>query len=535
MKRPALLLLLLTGCLLLGAEGSAVEKEAIARTIFERLVAARGDASKPAPYFAFTSSKRSGARCEGNQVILEEAAYDVCTSFGPDAEAALAGMLAHEIVHYYAGHTDGGTAIGLVGDAGAAQQETEADYLGGFLAYLAGFPVANVMPRVLEAVYTAYDLPDALAGYPTLSERMALSERTFRETQQLITVFDMANVLTALDRHAEAALYFDYLLQIFPSREMYNNAGLVYARAALPLFQPATLTYVYPLELDLRSRLSGQTRGPVVDSLTRSFYLQTAGEHFERARLLDHDYAPALLNLASVHALLSASLLAGNPDSLSREVAGDRRMEATLRAREADRLAIRHGQGVTAANARVMLGILASLNDERDAAERHFSGAAESSLAVVNLSVLRNGKPPAATSGSRSGDFVMEERIAGRSIADLRMEAGTPHQEIQVSRGSFPIRLAILPPPDEHTSLLRHSANDGAQTLVVAATQFGYDGTTALEIAAGADRSAIVAEYGSPAYSLLTVGGELLVYPESRLIFSLRDGVLTYWMVYSED
>ncbi|MCP9236632.1 hypothetical protein [Lewinella sp. JB7] len=534
-RRALLLLVIITTWLPLGAGDTVMEKEATARAVFERLVAARGDNRKPAPYFVFTSSKRSGARSEGNRVILEEAAYDLCSSFGPEAEAALAGMLAHEIIHYYEGHSADNTAIGLVGDAGASQQETEADYLGGFLSYLAGYPAANVMPRVLRSLYEIYELPDTLTGYPPLSERIALADRTFRETRELITVFDMANVLTVLDRHAEAALYFDYLLQIFPSREIYNNAGLVYVRAALPLFQPSSLTYVYPLELDLRSRLSGQTRGPAVDSLTRAFYLRTAGEHFERARLLDDDYAPALLNLASTHALLSTSLVEGSPNSLSREIACDRRTEAALRAREAERLANRLGQSLTAANARMILGILAGLQGERDVAERHFASAAESPLAATNLSVLRSGKLPTPTSGPQAAGFVMDERIAGNTMTDLRLGAGAPQQRIQVARGGIPVQLAVLPPPAERTTLLRHAAGDEPQELMVAFIQPGYDGTTALEVAAGADRSAITAEYGSPAYSQLTAGGELLVYPDSRLIFSLREGVLTHWILYSEE
>ncbi len=504
-------------------------KEATARAVFDRLVAARGDANRPTPYFALTSARRSGARCEGRLIVLEEAAFDLCTSFGPESEAALATVLAHELIHYYARHGQSQDTIGLVGNPGSNADEAEADYQGGFLAYLAGYPVVNVMPRILEGLYALYDLPERVGDYPTLTERTAMANQTYQETRRLMDVFDMATALTALDRYAEAAPYFEYLQDAFPSREMYNNAGVVYARAALPMFQTATLKFVYPIELDLDSRLSGQTRSVTVDRETREFYLNTARGHFERARLLDPEYAPALLNLASTHALLAASLLEGEPDSLKREIAADRRLEAGLRAREVARLG---NDAATSANSYVLLGILAAIESDTTKAIALLEAAGDTPLAIVNRHILSTGEKPQQFKNRKGAGYVITETLANRSMADLYLDAAPDGPDQVIAKGAYPIRLTRLLPPDDQITLLRHSAEDGQIVLVLARTKIGYRGTTALEITRGDQRTKVVKEYGSPAYSITTVGGELIAYPESQLVFSIRDGLVQSWFLY---
>ncbi|MEL6277099.1 MAG: hypothetical protein AAFU03_18505, partial [Bacteroidota bacterium] len=160
-----------------------LEKEAIARAIFERLVDARGDNRMPKPRFAFSKRKEKGAKFSGDLITLEEAAYDVCAALGDRKEAALAGLLAHEIIHYYEKHTWENGFINLV--AGANRQEArnlrqsvkedldafkkdeiEADYMGGFLAHMAGYPTTEVMPDVLDGLYEAYELDSLLPKYP---------------------------------------------------------------------------------------------------------------------------------------------------------------------------------------------------------------------------------------------------------------------------------------------------------------------------------------------------------------------------------
>ena len=533
MSRLPYILLLVGASAILGATTSLPEKEAVARAVFVRLVDASGELGRRPPAFQLTAGKRSGAYCKDGTIVLEEAAYDVCAAMGERTETALASILAHELIHYYADH--GGTAgIGLVSTdtaavaAAAIAQEAEADYRGGFLAHLAGFAVTNVMPEVLEGIYATYGLPPTLAGYPPLAQRKATASTTFRHLQELLTVFTTGNALTALERYGEAASYYDYLLREFPSREVYNNTGVVYARAALPLFQPTTLTYTYPIELDLRSRLPAQTRNTTVDAATRDFYLNQALECFERARLLDPDYTPALLNLASTHALLAHSLREQDPAGFA-EVAADRLLEAGIRAREATRLAQEQHASVTPAGGYVVQGILAALGGDSTAAESFFAEAAESPLAETNLHLLRYGTLPSPVPPARPG-FTMTEQLGELSVAAASTTAPAQGHAVVIATGAERLTVEQLPSPVPATTLSRH--RNGDKELVIFATQADYPGTTALEIAIGSDRSQVIAEYGSPSYTLPTVGGDLLVYTASQLVFTVRDEKVAGWFLY---
>ncbi len=521
--------------------GPPADKEATARVIFDRLVAARGAYAVPPPEFMLVTGKRSGAYCTAQAVVLEEAAFDVCAALGPDAEAALAGLLAHELIHYYAGHADE-APLGLVNTAtdttggrrgaGAAAIEREADYLGGFLAHMAGFPTVEVMPRVLEGIYRAYRLPEELTDYPSLTERKALAERSHAQMQQLVAVFDMAGALTALERYGEAATYYTYLLREFQSREMHNNAGVLYLKAALPHFRAGTLTYVYPTELDLRSRLEPQTRGVAVDRATREFYLEEARKHFQRACLLDPDYAPGLLNLATTHALLAQSLTEQPAGEEAAAIATDRLLEAGIRARESLRLADKVGEARTTSDTRVLLGVLAALSGDSIEARTQFELAAANPAAVINQRILTTGTPPAAVPPRSDAPFVMEELIGGQPLVDMVRAAAGPKLSILVSGGEQRMTVTGHSSPVPHTTLFSHALDGGDNTLVVARVMPGYTGKTALEISLGDPGAHLVGEYGTPAYSVGTVRGELLVYPESKLVVEVRGGKVAGWFVY---
>ncbi|CAH0999123.1 hypothetical protein LEM8419_00419 [Neolewinella maritima] len=509
-------------CLAAPLRATDTSKQAVAQAVFDRLVAARGDGRMAPPTLEFVQRKRSAARCEGSTVLLEEAAYDICTSLGQDAEAALAGILAHELVHYYQGHTRRGVAAALVRSPdGEAEQyssslllynEAEADYLGGFLAHLAGFPTVNVMPRVLDSIYRIYDLPTELSGYPTLSERKRVAEQTFLRLNELVSVFDMGNALTALERYAEAAAYYDFLLTDFQSREVYNNTGVLYLMAALPLFQPGTLRYDYPILLDLRSRLRTQSRSTTVDTETRDFYLREAIGHFQRAMLLDADYAPALVNLASAQALLGQSLLENDPNEEVRAVADDKLLEAGIHAREAARLARRLGEQRTVADALTVLGILTVLNGD--------------TTAVVPAGQATVDRSPTEES------FTMTEQLAGLSIVDIAGELPPDLPETVVASGGQRMTVTNFGDFAPYVTILRHTDATGQGQLLICRAEPGYTGRTAMEIGRDDTRVDVLREYGPPGYTLATVGGELLVYPKSQLVFSLRDGRVTSWWLY---
>ena len=146
------------------ADSTAFRK---ALTVYNRLVQARGDLRFPVPAFSMRREERRVAGIDYDQleIILEEKAYQVCNSYGADAEAAMAFLLSHELTHYYEKHAwrRGFVAdysdlkIGMKLDSliDGAANETEADYLGGFLAYSAGYGLFDKGGDLIQKLYTA--------------------------------------------------------------------------------------------------------------------------------------------------------------------------------------------------------------------------------------------------------------------------------------------------------------------------------------------------------------------------------------------
>lgn len=526
--------------------GSAKEKEAAAQEIFKRLVLARGDQRLATPQFVFSRLKDKGAKAVGDVITLEELAYDVCAGLGEEGDIALAGILGHELIHYYEKHEWEGGFIDLVGKSGAGsgrsldrsvkednfalkKDEIEADYLGGFLAHLAGYPATNVMPKVLQGIYDAYELPEEMAKYPPLSERKRIATETYAKLERLVDVFEMGNMLVALRQYDAAAYYYQYLINDFQGREVYNNVGVAYTMAAIPLFKPESIKYLYPVELDLNSRLAAQTRSVGVDRETREYYLEEAIWHFRQAGLLDGSYAVGMVNRASAHLLLGQAL-AEAPQSADQIIIDDHYLEAGLWARRAIRLAEKNGDQQSAANGHLVLGILAHQNGKETEVAAAFAKATASPLAALNESIRKTGKLPPAKPKPEA--FAMDETINGKSLT--QMDASLPDwtNSLVISDRRPRIKLETVHPEGASTSLLLHTEGAGRSSLLLYGTGKGYAETTALEISLGATQAEIIEEYDQPDYFVPSAGGLILVYKESGILFVLRGDKLVKWYLF---
>ena len=217
---------------------------------------------------AFEAS--AGLLTEG-YIAIEERTVEVLADLGKDRDNALAFLLSHELAHVYLRH-------GWVGEFGnsfartdmgrkmmkaatyeeVVKRETEADHFGGFYGYLAGYDTLGVAPRALERIYAAYGLADQLPNYPSKAERIAIAQRQVESLKKLVPVYEAANRLLILGRYEEAGRLFIHLAQIFPSREMFNNAGVAFALEAVRLLPPKAIPFVYPFELNAETRLQNQ-------------------------------------------------------------------------------------------------------------------------------------------------------------------------------------------------------------------------------------------------------------------------------------
>lgn len=496
------------------------EKYRHAKSVYDRLVKAKGDFRYPIPEFVMSREERMVAwmNYDALQIGMEEKAYDACNHFGDQAEAAIAMLLAHELTHYYEKHAwrrnfaasfrdlDIGLKLDKVRDN--VVNETQADYLGGFLSYSAGFPAFDRTPEFMAQVYRAYGFPDEIGdNYPSLSDRQALARRSADRMQRLIDVFEMANWLTATGKYALAIKHYIYILQEYQSRELYNNLGVLFVLNALEYFTEEELVFRFPLELDLdTSRPTSRiAMGP------RDELLKQAIQHFDYAISLDPDYAPAYLNKACAYALIGDPVRA----QFYAETEALHRAQGNLHTK-------------TATDAEVLLGILAAQRQNEALALDYFNKAVDkgSAVAAINRDILQ-GNP--VVTGTRQA--FEEEKI---DEVDLNAYAGNPafDEPLSVALAEDLSLLQKDKPVSGSRSRILMSYDARVNSLdVFHVTPPDYEGATSKGIGLGASAEDIVEQYGEPMKRIETPKGTLLAY--ANLLFKVdeKDG-LRQWIVY---
>ncbi|MFN0034863.1 MAG: hypothetical protein ACKVUS_07350, partial [Saprospiraceae bacterium] len=479
-----------------------------------------GDSRYPVPTLTLGTAEQNGAIMYYGvpEIMLEEKAYDVCASFGTDTDAALATVLGHELTHYYEKH---GWRRGFVADYAdlnikmkldSLQEkvgyETQADYIGGFLAYTAGYGKFDKGPELIQAIYDAYSLEDSvMTGYAPREDRKELSRRTVQKIEGLIDVFEMANLLAIIDFYPEARQYYHYVLREYQSREVYNNLGVLAVLEARRFFGEAEFKYHLPVELDLKSVGAKDPTPKEIEA--RNKLLAEALRHFDSAISLDPNYAPAYLNKACAYALLKDMPRA----QFYAEV-------------EAQQAAANSKTPEAASDARVLLGILAAMRGDNGQAQKTLEGemAHKNALAGTNLKILlgQELEPPKPTlSKPESIDDVDldEYKNAAKSIAKTPIDSGlTFHQDL---------------PPGSKSKIFMTTKESSRPSIFFHITEPKYGGQSARNISIGADRATIVDTnaYGAPMRALKTPRGEILRY--EKVIFVLGpEGKLERWVNY---
>jgi len=494
----------------------------VAQQIFDDLVEARGSFRMPAPKLVMNTGRRFMAWMHPGkrQIGLEEQAYDICTSLGADSLNALAAILSHEIVHYYEDHDWKRNFINQNDGLEAAAQleklsdglryETQADYFGGILAISAGYNTYNTLTPLLTKAYQAYGLPEDIQGYPSLSERLELSQNTAQRLEQLFQVYQTANYLGLIGGYAEAIAYYQYILGEYQGVELYNNAGATAILAALELTQKQEMPFVLPVELDLDSRLSQiTTRLPKDAEARKAALLEQGQQMLKNALLLDESKAGAHLNMANLYILKGDWL------------------DAEYRAQKALALAEAQKDTTAIAKAQVSLGIAKALQGDTTRAVDYFKNVLQpgTNLAKINLSVLQGGAQLVAPQGYT---------VKGvEEIDDLFPE------DFLVA----PTFTAIVNLPDKvycgynkraESSIFQHYAdNDSNRFAWFHRTLPNYSGHTLKGLQVGATAQQIEQAYGAPERVLSLSTGQCLAYDKRQLLLLVDEqGQLESWIVY---
>ncbi|HEY6872244.1 MAG TPA: hypothetical protein VI298_05885 [Geobacteraceae bacterium] len=521
------------------------------KTIFDNIARAFGDGSIPPKLIVRPVTARGGMQVayyypgtegtltaddqlEESYIAIDEKVYDLLATLGSDRENGLAVLLAHEMAHYYRQH-------GWVGEFGNAfadtemgkkmqktasaeeviKIETEADYYGGFYGYLAGYNTLGLAPRVIDIIYRAYDLPDKLDRYPSRAERKAIAARTEANLRRMCVIFDAGNRLLLLKKYEEAARLFDYIGRSFPSREIFNNAGVARAMAALRLFDPHEVPFAYPFEFDAETRLRGATvltKGNSENTAEhRNALLRKAVEDFTRAIDRDGNYAAACVNLAAAYDLL-----------------GERAL-AVQHANRGLELAERHGEQVTAADALIVRGIAAARNNEKGSALADFTAARKAAEvpADFNAAVVQDKARAFAKATGKEIVSAHEETIGTVSPDDARaMEPPDVNFSLRDAAGNQPpVKVSARQQPDWEGMLIEI----GNSRLRLLATPRHYRGESGRGIRIGSSLADVIARYGEPTRVVSARQGAYHVYGKNEIIFAIApDKTVSGWLIYIE-
>lgn len=464
LKQCSTLMGLLIACVTMLTASNESER---ATLILQKIYTHTGNFSIELPEVQIRNSREfMAAYSPGRNIIyLEETALNVCRSFGKDGDNAIAFLLSHELSHAF---QQVGWATNFISydyqEHSSVHLEKSADLQGAMGAILAGFDIRPIVPSLLGRLYNAYELTNKGAvGYPSLEDRQATAIQVTEKANELWHLYQTASYLSVLEQHQMAISAYEYILQHYIGKEIYNNLGLQYAKLAMSFSGKNSDPFIFPFELETESRLSKARAEDLTpeEMRIRKRYLLAASAYFNKALGLDPGYTPAKINALCVSIQLG-------------------RFQTVIEAYESRMLAAGFdfsGSGSYAvADLNVIAGIAYALSGQTNNAHllkaaAIFDNLAQDpnkrvrNLAVINKSMLKGGKPAPPQWGACPPNLTSGGNFDGISLFSLLGKRGPfidgeqrtefyweerPHSIAQVIRyqgTAFPLQRVLRPGP----------------------------------------------------------------------------------------
>ncbi|PSR53572.1 hypothetical protein AHMF7605_08545 [Adhaeribacter arboris] len=501
--------------------------------IFDRLTYAYAN-GRPQPELEIIGRSKNKTKViamykPGNHPVIQfdEEVYDLCAKLQKDSLNALAVLLSHELAHHYEKH-DWYFTFGIgqpntsMSKANIQQFESAADFYGCFYGELSGYATGRVFPRVLDMIYEYFNLSESLNGYLTKEERKAIYAKRQKEAMQMVAVFKAGFFLYLIQEFESAAQCFDFLVNKFPSREIYNNLAAARLQQALVLSSGQENTkFAYPVEMDAQSRLVTRNRA-LSPEFNEQPYLQLLSEarkYSEQAQKVDPNYVPAYINLACIYSLqgnqpaaigiineLSPALITGNAHSI-RAIAYFKDNQFNKAQKDFE---IANQKG--AYMGRYNLELANKMNESLTA-----------SLAMWVMSWFEEEESSVIPDRPVS---IIPELIGGkRNNAALL----TPSPQIKVSKNP---NLTIQ--WSEFHDHLQLSIQNSTRNYLALLTLDNYPQQTARKIKRGTHSNILVKNYGKPTYTFTGTSGEYWVYTNQKIAFHLdKNSRVNSWVIYT--
>ena len=532
----------------------------IANDVFQKLVEARGDFRFEVPQFYVSSGSNKVAFISGDSksIAIEEQALEICKKRGDGFEDALAALLGHELIHFYEKHLwrdgftrdyqglDISTKLSTLQDR--VMNETQADYLGGFLAYSAGYQVFEGLPDLLQEIYATYRLDSLMKGYPSLGDRQTLAKRSVTKLKDLVEIFEMANIATAIGRYDEARALYRQILGDYQGREIYNNLGIVTLLEAKCTFEEKDMPYQLPVELEIGFAAQGRGYGDQTEE-TRKRLLLEAISYFDYAIGMDASYAPAYLNKACAYYLLKDM-------ERARFYAGKEALEQA----NAD---TKNRFTNTPTDVDILLALIQAEDDKSaaiTALKAILEKDKENSVAAHNLQKLDPGFDPERTRKGRAPslieidgvtdglktfwanwelDYDFEKELNG----GIRFARWSAHSEVDEVKDALKnsVFYALYPSDksDDNDPLFVQITNPNFPGLLRKNTRIDSRGTR-VDLKVGSPRAHLTGAFrGEPDQVIGLPNGEMMIYGKSLILFLERDTreaplTLRRWATFSK-
>lgn len=435
-------------------------------------------------------------------------------------EDGLAFVLGHELAHYQYDHHWGdafASAYGLteiVKDISAAQAqlaqlplwETQADQMGGIYTYLAGYHPVDMAEPLLQAIYEAYQFPETMQGYPSLQDRIEIAKANEKKIKDWISIYETANFALLSGAYEVADYCYTHVLQAgFVGREVLNNHAVSLFQQAVAQMDAPALPYLFPIEIDLSSRLE-QHRG----ATNAQLLLERAARRLWQAIWLDPEFATSWLNLACVKGLQGHW------------------QEARFYWKKATQLATAQQQHSTLLHAQVMEGILAvAANDQKEAIRIWQKAAKDGSLLAQKNLAIAKGKTVETIIPVLSQSPSPAIEIDG---INLPKEWGTQSfLTTPLLTGRRNLYLCVALPG----SRLYFFQEKGSRGYVFHTTLEGYKAPLTGTVTIGQNGEKLQKVWGAPTTMLSTAQGEVWHYPAKGILVLLdAAGTIYRWVTY---
>lgn len=493
-------------------------------SIYEKLVEAKGDRRMPVPQLNLRSEEAHVASMDYRKVdiSLEKKAYDVAEKYGDEA---IAFLLAHELTHYYEKHGWRSDYADAVSDLETGKilnslndkilNEVQADVLGGYLAYSAGFGIFEKVNLLFNDLYKSYGMKDKLIGYPSKNDRISLAERNQKQIVKLSNVFEMAGLLTIVGKYMEAYAYYGYLLNKYQSRELYNNAGLTCMMLAGSMLDSESLKFDLPGVMDLE--FSGDSRSAsTFDQVNK--LINEALIHFETCIIMNKTYLPAYINKVSVYILMAVN----NPQSEIRNIAltnGNHIIDielAELKMLHPESDYDRYEDEVL-----ILKSILAYFGNDKSTSINLMTKAsdmgnevAKKNLAILNGSIMTPVSP----------DKVLKVNIDGMTAAQFLSSDLVSRNQTKIDE-DYTFRINDV--KTDNFRVLTHEYKGDEQNsgfdlgFVVSKRSMTASFLNGLML--GSEKQSALDVLGNPTRSLSHLGGEILYFKDSCIIITNKD------------